>query len=125
MSMAAAEFVRGYLERVVNERDVGAVDDLVSPEFRGSGFGWPADFEGLRRFYAEQAEQRPDWCITVEDTLEVGEWVAVRATAGSGTRRQVEWLSLFRIVDDRLVETRIVSLVELQQGPDPDRLKSH
>jgi hypothetical protein len=122
-SSSSAEFVRRYLQRVVNERDLGAVDMLVSPDFRGSGYGWPPDLDGLRRLYVEQAEYRPDWHITVEETMEVGEWVAVRATAGGSDvrdpevggvrpRRRLEWLAVFRVVDDRLVETRIVSLLQ-------------
>ena len=108
-----AELVGRYLQRVVNARDLGGVDELVSPEFRGSGYGWPADIEALRSFYAEQASARPDWHITVEETVEVGEWVAVRATAGvRDAPTSVEWLAVFRVVDARLLETRIVSLLQ-------------
>ena len=127
--MTPTDFVRSYLERVVNRRDLSAVDELVAPGFRGSGFGWPPDREALRRFYAWQAASRPDWHITVEDTLELGSVVVVRAQAGGTVlhdaegrpldpphRRRVEWLSAFRIEEGRLVETQVLELRELPVG---------
>lgn len=119
-------FIRAYLQRVVNERDVTAVDSLVSPDFRGSGNGWPADIAGLREFYRDQAQRRPDWHIDVQETIEVGEWVAVRAMAGgtmvtddlgiadvSPFAKAIEWMALFRVVSGRITETRLVSVVDL------------
>ena len=79
-----ARWVTGYLDRVVNSKDVAAVDDLVSPDYVGSGHGWAPDRVTLREFYAWQAQSRPDWRITVQESIEVGDWVAVRAHA-SGT----------------------------------------
>ncbi|TQM62883.1 hypothetical protein [Humibacillus xanthopallidus] len=56
---------------------------------------------------------------------QVGEWVAVRALAGwkeayneDGSRQSppfltaVEWLTVFHVVEFRIVETRIISVVE-------------
>ncbi len=76
------EIVRGYLERVVNRRDVTVVDDLVAADYRGFGHGWPADVDALRQFYVRQAELRPDWRIDVQETMELDDVVAVRAYAG-------------------------------------------
>jgi predicted SnoaL-like aldol condensation-catalyzing enzyme len=116
-------WIRRYLERVVNARDVSAVHELVAPDYVGSGLGWAPDRETLREFYAGQAAQRPDWHIDVQETVEVGDWVAVRAHAG-GTiaqdeddqpletpyQRAIEWLAAFRVVDGQLAETRFLSL---------------
>lgn len=120
-----AEFVRRYLDRAVNRRDLTAVDELVAPDFRGSGFGWPPDRAALARFYAWQAESRPDWHIEVQETLELGEVVVVRAQAGGTVlhdaagelldqphRKRVEWLSAFRVRDGLLVETQVLELRE-------------
>lgn len=63
--------VRDYLERVVNQRDVTAVDDLVAADYQGFGHGWPADVDALRQFYIRQAEFWPDWRIHVQETMEL------------------------------------------------------
>lgn len=118
-------FIRGYIERVVNQHDLTAVDDLVSPAYTGGGYGWADNIEALREFYDRQSRLRPDWHIDIQETTEVGEWIAVRAFAG-GTEAYnddgspqpppfltgVEWLALFRVVQSTLVETRIISIIE-------------
>ena len=116
-------WIRHYLGRVVNDRDVSAVDELVSPEYVGSGHGWAPDRDKLREFYTWQACTRPDWHIDVQETVEVSDWVAVRAHGGGTVthdeagqalqtpyRSAVEWLAAFRLVDGRLVETRFLSV---------------
>lgn len=121
-----AEFVRSYLDRVVNRRDLSAVDELVDPHFRGDGFGWPPDRDALRRFYAWQAQSRPDWHITVQEAVELGNVVVLRASAGGtvshderGTlldqayAKRLEWLAAFRVEAGRLLETRVLELREL------------
>lgn len=116
---ANGDLVRGYLERVVNRRELEAVDELVSEGYRGSGHGWPEDLGALRRFYAAQAEARPDWAIDVQATIEVGEWVAVRALAGGtdgGRRRDVEWLAAYRVREGRIAEIRVLALEERTGG---------
>ena len=116
-------WIRGYLERVVNAHDISAVDELVAPDYVGSGLGWAPDREALREFYTSQAALRPDWRIDVQKALAVGDWVAVWAHAG-GTiahgedgqplatpcQRALEWLAAFRVVDGRLTETRFLSV---------------
>ena len=106
-----ADLVREYIDRAVNRRDPAAVDEMVHPTYRGSGHGWPEDVAALRAFYARQARERPGWRIDVQDALEVGEWVAVRATAGDADRR-VEWLAAYRVVAGRITEIRVLALEE-------------
>ncbi len=65
----------------------------------------------LRAFYERQARDRPEWRIDVQETLEVGEWVAVRALAGDDDRR-VEWLAAYRVSGGRVAEIRILALEE-------------
>ncbi len=117
------EIVRGYLERVVNSRDVTAVDDLVASDYRGFGHGWPADVDALRQFYVRQAELRPDWRIDVQETMELDDVVAVRAYAGGFVshdaggsplvtpyRKDVEWLTVYRIRDSRIKEITLLAV---------------
>ena len=104
-------FVREYVDRAVNRGDVSAVDELVAQDYRGSGHGWPADIGALRDFYLHQSRERPGWRIEVQETIETGEWVAVRALAGDATRR-VEWLAAYRVRDSRIAEIRVLALEE-------------
>ena len=103
------DFVRRYIDRAVNRRDASAVDDLVAGDYRGSGHGWPADATALRAFYERQARERPGWRIEVQETVEAGDWVAVRALAGDADR-QVEWLAAYRVVAGRIAEIRVLAL---------------
>ncbi|MEO6714560.1 MAG: nuclear transport factor 2 family protein [Mycobacteriales bacterium] len=125
---ALAEFVRDYLDRVVNRRDLTALDDLMSPDYRGEGPGWPTDIASLRRFYEWQAQCRPDWRIDVQETVEVGDSVAVRAYAGgtivqdddgeplpASFRRDVEWLAVYRVTSGRVAEIRVMTVQELNR----------
>jgi len=117
--------VRDFLERVVNTRDSAAVDELVSPDYVGEGYGWPSTRAELRAFYEAQVATRPDWRIDVQETTEVGEWVAVRAyaggtvVAGDGTsrRQDLEWLTAYRVVDGQIAHTHLLSLLERDSPP--------
>jgi hypothetical protein len=119
----AAQTVRRYLDRVVNARDLGAVDEMVAASYVGSGHGWPADRGALRAFYEWQASTRPDWRIDVQDIIEVDGCVVVRAYAGgtisddeggrplaAPANRQVEWLAVYRLVDGSITEIEILAL---------------
>jgi len=129
---ALGTFIRDYIGRVVNEHDISAVDEMVSPDYRGTGPEWQRlapDFEALRAFYQRQATQRPDWCIDIQESIEVGEYVAVRALASGkqafdddGARRrppfptEVEWLTVYHVVEGRIVESRVVTSVVRSQA---------
>lgn len=118
-----ADLVRGYVDRVVNRRDLDAVDQLVSPDYAGGGHGWPATLKDLRSFYEWQARTRPDWHIEVQETIEVDDCVVVRAYAG-GTisadeqgrplaapqNRSVEWLAAYRLADGLITRIEVLAL---------------
>jgi hypothetical protein len=120
-------FMRRYIQRVVNEHDLSGVDEMVSPHYRGIGPDWERlapNFETAREFYRRQAIQRPDWRIDIQETIELGEYVAVRAYAhgvqafddDGASRRppfpiEVEWFTVSRIVDGKIVEGRMITWV--------------
>lgn len=83
VSQDGGRFVRDYVARVVNQRELDALDDLVSPDYPRQRPGWPADINRLREFDEWQARWRPDWRIDGQQTIEVGDCVAVRAFAGA------------------------------------------
>jgi SnoaL-like domain len=113
-------FITSYLERVVNQQDLTAVDDMVSSDYVGSGHEWPTHIEELRRFYRDQMHDRPDWHTDVQGTVELGDSVVARARA-SGTvavdgrprRKRLEWLAHYRVVDRRITEINILAVVPL------------
>ena len=122
---------RAYIERVVNQHDMSAVDDMVSSSYTGGGYGWARDVQALREFYDRQNRMCRDWRIDIQETAEVGSWISVRAFAGGreafnedGSPQQppfptrVEWLALFHVVERMIVETRIISLVEHSHSTD-------
>ena len=125
-------FIRHYVGRVVNEHDISVVDEMVSSDYRGTGSEWhllAPDFEALREFYQRQATQRPDWRIDIQESIEVGEYVAVRALASGkqafdddGARRRppfptaVEWLTVYHVVEGRIVESRVVTSMVRSQA---------
>lgn len=113
------DFVRSYIDRVVNSQDLSGVDELVSPDYTGKGQGWPTTFDSLRQFYALQAVERPDWHIHVDATVELAELVVVRARAGGSIsiegemrRKDVEWLAAYRVEHQMIREISLLALVE-------------
>ncbi len=92
-----ARFYREYIERVVHQHDMSAIDEIVSPDYVGGGHGWAEQIEDLREFYGRQSRTRPDWRIDVQETVEVGEWVAsVRSRAGKWRMTKMAHRSLLR-----------------------------
>lgn len=114
------EFVTAYIDRVVNRRDVTALDDMVAAEYRGSGAGWPTTIEQLRQFYETQARDRPDWHIDVEEAVELRDSVVIRAHAygtvrdsGQARTKSLHWLTHYRVVDRRITEINVLEVVHL------------
>ena len=112
------DVVTEYIERVVNRRDLSAVDEIVDVGYRGSGHGWPATRDELRAFYEAQARDRPDWHIDVQETVELGDSVVVRAHAhgtvienGHDEQRHLEWLTHYRLAEGRIVEINVLAVV--------------
>ncbi len=75
----------------------------------------------LRRFYEEQVRDCPDWHIDVEEVVELGDSVVVRAHAqgsvkGSGTQRPtaLDWLTHYRFRDGRITEINLLTVVPRQ-----------
>jgi predicted SnoaL-like aldol condensation-catalyzing enzyme len=113
-------FVSSYIERVVNGQDLTALDEMVSPRYTGHGLEWPTTIDELRQFYIDQVRDRPDWHIDIQETVEVGDSVVVRAVAGGtvlvdgvAQRRRLEWLAHYRVVGQRITEINLLAFVPL------------
>lgn len=118
-----ADLVRGYLERVVNQRDPAAVDELVAADYTGGGHGWPSTRPELRSFYEWQTRTRPDWHIDPQEMVEVDDCVVVRAFAhgtisvdeqgrplAAPSARAVEWLAAYRLADGLITQIDVLAL---------------
>jgi predicted SnoaL-like aldol condensation-catalyzing enzyme len=119
-----AQLVTAYIDRVVNRRDITAVEQLVSPSYTGSGPGWPTTYEALRRFYLDQYRDRPDWHLDVVSTVELGQHVTVLANAGGNVLFDGEWrpryltlLAHYRVTEGRIRSIDILEVVQQQQTP--------
>lgn len=114
-----AQIVTTYIDRVVNRRDISAVDEMVLPSYSGSGPGWPTTYEALRRFYLDQYRERPDWHIDVVSTVELGSHVTVLANAwgnvlfdGEWRPRALTWLAHYRVAEGRIRSIDILEVVQ-------------
>ena len=123
MAHRPGDLVRSYLRRVVNERNLSAVDELVADDYSGSGNGWPVSKPELRAFYAWQAASRPDWHIDVQDLIKVDDCVVVRAHAGGTITNDelgrplaaprtgaVEWLAAYRLADGLIARIDLLAV---------------
>lgn len=115
-----------YLDRVVNRRDLTAVDELVASDYRGSGPGWPTTVDALRTFYEDQRRDRPDWRIDVRDAIELGDSVVISAHAsgteireGVGRPRAVEWMTHYRFADGRIREINVLTVKDVTPSGAP------
>jgi hypothetical protein len=115
------ELAIGYIDRVVNRRDLAGLDEMVSPTYRGTGEGWPATLSELRAFYETQQVARPDWRIDVQDAVELGDSVVLRAHAFGAVDRgsvsvieHVGWLAHYRFRNMKIIEINLLSLVRAE-----------
>ena len=81
-------------ERIVNNRDLSAVDEVFAPDFvdRSAPPEAPSDHSAIKAYYTSLFASFPDFHFTVEDLIEVGDKVVGRCTA-TGTM-QGEYLRL-------------------------------
>jgi len=110
--MTNAEISRAWFQRVWNEQDASAIDEHLHKDVAMYGIGpAPLGREGFRQIHTYLLKMIPDLSIEVQQTVEEGEWVALRATA-AGTHKETQkpisfqGLSMARIVDGKAVETQ-------------------
>jgi steroid delta-isomerase-like uncharacterized protein len=74
--------VRRYLEEVINQGKLAAIDELDAPDYIGHGIGAPEvkGIEGLKQRLTLLRTAFPDVHITIEDVVAHGDKVATRTT---------------------------------------------
>jgi steroid delta-isomerase-like uncharacterized protein len=105
-----AAVVRRYIEEVLNQQNIAALDTLLQPGFTHGveGRGIAGQAAALRSRFAAF----PDARVHVEHLLADGEQVAVRAT-WTGTHRQ-EWLGI--AASNTEVTWGIMAFFRIQDG---------
>jgi steroid delta-isomerase-like uncharacterized protein len=114
-----AALFRRFVEEVVNQGNVAAIDDLTSPDFTEHEElppGIPQDREGVKQLFSALHQAFPDLTATVEDEIVQGDKVVFRMTwrgthEGESlgippTGQQVTFLviDIVRVSDGKLVE---------------------
>jgi steroid delta-isomerase-like uncharacterized protein len=81
--MSHADLARRFYEDVMNRGDLAVVDELLTADFVDHEEGPPGSpdgIDGVKFFVTTFREAFPDLQVTVEDTIESGDRLAIRAT---------------------------------------------
>jgi steroid delta-isomerase-like uncharacterized protein len=79
MTTDTKALVRRYIEKVWNQADLAALDDLTAPAFTYHLGGQPKrDRAGMRQFIEMAHTAFPDWRVQIIDLIAEGDRVAVR-----------------------------------------------
>ena len=74
--------VQRYVEQVVNEQNLGAIDEFFAPDYVCHMPGSPTmDRDGIRGFFSMLHAAFPDQVETIDDLIAEGDKVAVRWSA--------------------------------------------
>jgi steroid delta-isomerase-like uncharacterized protein len=126
----AKTLVRQYVERVWNQAEPGALDELTAPDFVYHLGGQPGrDRDGMQKFVASVHVAFPDWRVDIVDCIAEGETVAVRwhgkvthlgafhTIAPSGKQISVSGINVYSLAQGRIVAEweQMDSLGMLQQ----------
>ena len=110
--------VRQFIDALVTEGDVGAVDEYLSGDFinHDPPIGLPPDAEGMRTAGALFREAFPDWHSELHALIAEGDVVVERFTAAgtqegevmgmapTGQAVSLPGINIFRLRDGRIVE---------------------
>jgi steroid delta-isomerase-like uncharacterized protein len=110
--------VRRFFDDVLNNANLAAIDDLVTPDYvlHFTGSPVPVDREGHKGFVAALRAAFPDWQESIDDVIAEGDKVVARVT-GRGTHRaefmgipatgrrvEITSINIDRIAGDRIAE---------------------
>ena len=105
------EVLETWFRRVWTEQDANAIDDLFVPDGAARGLGANALIgpAGFREFHSALRGLLTDFVITIDKSLEEGEWISaictLRATSRqSGTPIEITGSVMIRISDGKLME---------------------
>ncbi|MBN1530557.1 MAG: ester cyclase [Thermoleophilaceae bacterium] len=117
--MSHADLARRFYEDVMVGGDLGALDEILTADFvdhEEGPPGTPDGIEGVRFFVTTFREAFPDLQVSMDDVIESGDRVVVRATMhgtqtgdlmgvpASGNRVELEMIDIVRVQDGRVAE---------------------
>jgi steroid delta-isomerase-like uncharacterized protein len=106
-----------FIDEVQNQHNVGALDDLFSPNFIDhSGISNPPNLDGTKQFFTMLFTAFPDIRATIQDQVAEGDKVWCRKTfhgthqgefmgiPPTGTAVEIDVIDIHRVVDGQIVE---------------------
>ena len=105
------EVIETWFRRVWTEEDSTAIEELFVPDGEARGLGANALIgpQGFKQFHSALRGLLGDFVITIDKSIEVGDWIAAVCTLlaksrKSGARVQITGAVMIRIVDGKLTE---------------------
>jgi len=127
---------RDFIQQVFNEGRLDSLDRFLAPDYviRDAPSGTPTGADGVRQIVTMFRDAFPDLEITLDDVIAEGDLVAsssiLRGThkgaifgiPPTGKSVSAPGLTMVRIIDGRLVESRVkndTTALMIQLGPGP------
>jgi len=105
------EVLETWFRRVWSEEDSAAIDELFIPdgEARGLGANDLIGPQGFRQFHSALCGLLCDFVITIDKSLEVGDWISAICTLRARSRQsrapiEITGQVMIRIADGKLAE---------------------
>jgi len=112
---------REFIQRVFNEGRLDMLDKFLAPSYviRDAPPGSPPGAEGVKQVVTMFRNAFPDFEITLDEVIAEGDVVAASSTVrgthqgeifgmpATGNRVSISSLTMVRIIDGRLVESRV------------------
>jgi len=129
MSEENKAIVRRFVDEVQNQHDLGALDELFSPDFVDhSAMSTPPTLDGTRQLFTMMFSAFPDLRVNIHDQVAEGDKVVTRKTFHGThqgefmgippTDKEVAFdvIDIFRIVDGRITDHwNVVDMLGLMQ----------
>jgi len=105
------EVIETWFRRVWTEEDSTAIEELFVPDGEARGLGANALIgpQGFKQFHSALRGLLSDFVITIDKSIEVGDWIAAVCTLQAKSRKsgaavQITGAVMIRIVDGKLTE---------------------
>ena len=105
------EVIETWFHRVWTKEDSNAIEELFIPDGKAKGLGANPRVgpEGFKQFHSALRGLLCDFVITIDKTVEEGDWISVVCTLRAKSRRsgdpiEITGQTMVRIVDGKLTE---------------------
>jgi len=105
------EVMETWFRRVWTEKDSSAIDELFIPDGQAMGLGANVLIgpQGFKQFHSALCGLLSDFVITIDRSLEVGDWLSAICTLRARSRRsgapiEITGHVMIRIADGKLTE---------------------